>query len=113
MVEFGGRHYIDPAQVQLISESDSTGGIIPVEHPYELTVYLLSGKSLCLCYTTKAARDAERKKLVNQIEHEKRNYEETVLCRLRILQNDVSKIDKRQLRVWQQLKKLLGIQPEE
>ncbi len=113
MVEFGGQYYIDQAQVEYISETDREGAIVADSHPYVLTVYLLSGKSLGICYTTKEARDNERKKLVNAIQREKTNYEETVLYRLRMLQNDVSRIDKRQLRVWQQLKKLLGIQPEE
>lgn len=113
MVEFGGRYYIDPAQVEYISETDRAGAIVADSHPYDLTVHLLSGKSLGLCYPTKLARDTERRKLVTAIQRERTNYEETMLCKLRLIQNDVSRIDKRQLRVWQQLKKLLGIQPEE
>lgn len=113
MVEFGGRYYIDPAQVEYIGICDRDGAIIADDHPYDLTVYLLSGKSLGLRYRTKAERDNERRKLVNTIQRERTNYEETMLCKLRLIQSDVSRIDKRQLRVWQQLKKLLGIQPEE
>lgn len=113
MVEFGGRYYIDMTQVEYISTADPQGAIIEVSHPYDLTVHLLSGKSLGLCYPTKVARDNERRRLITAIQRERTNYEETMLCKLRLIQNDVSRIDKRQLRVWQQLKKLLGIQPEE
>lgn len=113
MVEFGGRYYIDPAQVEYISETDRAGAIVADSYPYDLTVHLLSGKSLGLCYPTKVARDNERKKLVNAMQHTQTDNSETVLYKLRLLQSDVSRIDKRQLRVHQQLKKLLGIQPEE
>lgn len=77
MVEFGGRYYIDPAQVEYISETDRAGAIVADSHPYDLTVHLLSGKSLGLYYPTKAARDNERRKLVSAIQRERTNYEET------------------------------------
>ena len=73
MVEFGGRYYIDPAQVEYISETDRAGAIVADSHPYDLTVHLLSGKSLGLCYPNKAARDNERRKLVTAIQREKTN----------------------------------------
>lgn len=111
MVEFGGRYYIEPDQVEYISASD--GAIVADSYPYKLTVYLLSGNQLGFSYSTKAARDNERRKLVNAIQREKKDYEETVLCKLRLLQSDVSRIDKRQIRIWKQLNKLLGIQPED
>lgn len=113
MVEFGGRYYIDPAQVEYISTADPQGAIIEDSHPYDLTVHLLSGKTLSLCYSTKAMRDAERKKLVSDTQNTQSDNSETVLYKLRLLQADVSRIDKRQIRIWQQLKKLLGIQDEE
>lgn len=113
MVEFGGRYYIDPAQVEYISTADREGAIVADSHPYDLTVHLLSGKSLGLCYPTKVARDNEKRKLVNAIQRKETDHEELVLHKLLLLQSDVTKIEKRQLRVWQQLKKLLGIQPEE
>lgn len=53
MVEFGGRYYIDQDQVEYISTADREGAIVADSHTYDLTVHLLSGKSLGICYTTK------------------------------------------------------------
>ena len=103
-------HYRFPAEsVEAIGTSDENTGT----HPYILTVYLKSGKTLSVSYTDKQSRKAAMFDLSRQIDSEKRRDTEKIHNSLDILKDAVSRIDKRQLRIWRQLRDLLGVKTEE
>lgn len=82
-------------------------------HPYTLTVYLKSGKSFSVSYMDKQSRRAAMLDLSRQIDSEKRRDAERIHNALYILRDSVNRIDKRQLRIWRQLRDLLGLNMEE
>lgn len=103
-------HYRFPAEsVEAIGTSDGTSGT----HPYMLTVYLNSGRTLSVSYTDKQSRKAAMLDLSRQIDSEKRRDAEKIHNSLYILRDAVNRIDKRQLRIWRQLKALLGVKVED
>lgn len=103
-------YYRFPAdRVEAIWTSDGSTG----SHPYTLTVYLNSGKTLSICYTDKQSRKAAMLDLSRQIDREKRSDTEKIHNLLYILRDSVSRIDKRQLRIWRQLKALLDVKVED
>lgn len=94
--------------VEAIGTADNTGGT----HPYVLTVYLKSGNKMSVSYADKQSRRAAMLNLSRQIDSGKRNAAEEVRGTLYQLQVSINRIDKRQLRIWQQLRALLGIKAE-
>ncbi len=82
-------------------------------HPFLLTVYFKSGKNLSVCYGTEKHRKAAMIDLARQIDSEKRRDAEKIHIALSLLQGGVNRMEKRQLRIWRQLKELLGIKTEE
>lgn len=103
-------HYRFPAEsVEAIGTSDGTSST----HPFMLTVYLKSGKTLSVSYTDKQSRKAAMLDLSRQIDSEKRRDTEKIHNSLYILKDSVNRIDKRQLRIWRQLKSLLGVKVED
>ena len=103
-------YYRFPAEsVEAIGTSDGTSGT----HPYMLTVYLKIGKTLSVSYTDKQIRKAAMLDLSRQIDSEKRRDTEKIQNSLYILRDSVNRIDKRQLRIWRQLKSLLGVKVED
>lgn len=103
-------HYRFPAEsVEAIGTSDGTSGT----HPFMLTVYLKSGKTLSVSYADKQSRKVAMLDLSRQIDSEKRRDAEKIHNSLYILRDSVNRIDKRQLRIWRQLKSLLGVKVED
>lgn len=103
-------HYRFPAEsVEAIGTSDGTSGT----HPYMLTIYLNSGRTLSVSYTDKQSRKAAMLDLSHQIDSEKRRDAEKIHNALFILRDSVNRIDKRQLRIWRQLHSLLGVTVED
>jgi len=78
-------------------------------HPFSLTVYLKSGNKLSVCYGTEKHRKAVMIDLARQIDGEKRRDAEKIHIALSLLQGGVNRMEKRQLRIWRQLKELLGL----
>lgn len=102
-------YYRFPAEsVEAIGTSDGTSGT----HPYMLTIYLNSGKTLSVSYTDKQSRKAAMLDLSRQIDREKRQDMEKIHNALYLLRDSVNRIDKRQLRIWRQLRDLLGVKSE-
>lgn len=105
MIDFEG-YYLFPAdQVEWVD----SGIDMAKDHPYSLVVYLKSGKSFTVRYIDKAVRDRARGFLRNQIDRELRHENKQILNKLYLLHDIVQRIDKRQLRIWRQLKQLLNL----
>lgn len=105
MIEFNGC-FIAAEEISYLEAADSTNP----QYPYKLTVWLKSGQSLAVVYRDKGARDQQRGRLALQIDRERHSHDEKTENYLYRIEAAVSRIDKRQLRIWKILKQLLAIQ---
>lgn len=107
MIDFEGYYLVNAEQIEYISVSGEgdTGW-------YNLNVHLLAGRVLTVRYRTKMARDDGQQKLNRQIEAERRWDAENIQNRLYLIEQAVKGVDKRQLKIWRQLKALLGIEAD-
>lgn len=108
MVDFN-RQYFASDQVNMIecSVSGDNG------YPYKLTVILRNGTQYSVKYTDEKYRDREAAALSRRIENEQRDTMERIYTKLYCLEDTLNRIDKRQLRIWRQLKRLLDLQEDE
>ena len=109
MIEFDEYYAIAVDEVALIGTSETAG----VTHPYTLSVTLKNGKTVSVNFASKQARDTERRRMLIQISHEKRQNNEQLYNKLLLLEYAVNRIDKRQLRIWRILSKLLPVKEED
>lgn len=106
MVSFGNFYTIDADEVVMVKVSE--GG--DTAYPYHLTVFLRNGQSATVSYKTKEARNDERQRFHVALMQEKHRDYERLYNKLYLLENAVSRIDRRQLRIWRILSKLLNIE---
>ena len=109
MVDWSGHYRFSAEEVEAIGTSDSGYG----SHPFMLTVYFKSGNKLSISYADIKSRKDAMVNLDRQIDREKRQYTEKILHVLYLLQDVTNRIDKRQVRIWRQLKALLGVDVQE
>lgn len=109
MVTWSEYYRFSAENVEALAVTDNTSGT----HPYVLTVHFKSGNKLAVSYTDKSSRKVAMLDLSRQIDSEKRRDAEKIQNALFLLQGSANRIEKRQLRIWKQLKELLGVQPEE
>lgn len=106
MIEFNG-NYIVASDISYVTVSTSG-----MDYPYNLTVHLKSGNKIGVNYRHEADRNRDRGKLVNQIDSDLRRDSEQIQYQLYLIRDTARRIDKRQLRIWQQLKALLNLKGE-
>lgn len=109
MIEFKGT-YISAGQVDYVCVGNSG----KTDYPFRLTVVLRNERQIYCDFKTQEGLCNERSRIVRQIESEVRRDDEMqkILNRLYLIEGSVKRIDKRQLRVWRQLRKLLNIEEE-
>lgn len=107
MIDFEG-YYIFPAEEVASIQIHTTAG----EYPYAVTISLKSGQKHQVNYKDNKGRDKAARDLRRQIEMELREVNADIRNSLFLLDDKIKRIDKRQLRIWQQLKKLLGIKDQ-
>lgn len=78
------------------------------DFPYRLTVHTKSGQAFSVSYKDSKSRDNTKAELVRQVEYQRRHESEKVLSLLFSIKDTVERIDKRELRIWRQLRDLLG-----
>lgn len=83
------------------------------DFPYRLVVHLKSGKQLSVSYKDSKSRDNAKLEMVRQVERQRRSDLEQIFSLFHSLRYTVERIDKRELRIWRQLRDLLGIRVEE
>ena len=105
MVVWSEYYRFSAEEVEAIDTSEQNNS----EFPCVLTVYLKSGNKLSICYVDKNSRKIAMIDLSRQIDAEKKQRFEGLQNTLHILEGTVNRMDRRQLRIWQQLKRLLGI----
>lgn len=102
MIDFEGYYLVSAEQIEYINTDEGAGW-------YNLNVHLLAGRVLTVRYRTKMARDEGRQKLHRQIESERRQDAENIQNRLYLIEQAVKGVDKRQYKIWRQLKILLKL----
>ena len=110
MINFDNYYRIAEEEIELIEAMNKQS----IDYPYVLTVQLKSGKRCSIGYKDSKSRDSVRDNIVKQVETEKRAaYSEKIVNRLNIIDYAINRIEKRQLRIWRQLKALLGVSVDE
>ena len=107
MVQFDAFYFFAADQVECISAESGSES-----HPFALVIFLKSGKRLAVNYKTQKERDSAKQIMVNRIESDLRRDREQISNRLYLIDDAVKRIDKRQLRIWRQLKALLHLDKE-
>ena len=108
MVVWSEHYRFSAEEVEAVGASDSGSET----HPFVLTVYFKSGLKMSVSYGDIKSRKAAMLDLSRQIDAEKRRCIEQIHNSLFVLKDSVNRIDRRQLRIWQQLKALLGVKVE-
>lgn len=109
MIDFDGYFSFPADQV----ESVEIGTRNDTTHPHILTVNMKSGKTHSVSYKNKADRDRQKQLLVNRISSELRSDYERLYNKLYLIEDCMKRVDKRQLRIWRQLKTLLHLSVED
>ena len=109
MIDFEGYYSFPADQV----ESVEIGTRNDAPCPYILSVNMKSGKTLSVNYKNKADRDRQKQLLVNRISTELRSDYERLYNKLYLIEDCMKRVDKRQLRIWRQLKTLLHLTVED
>lgn len=102
MVNFAGYHYIAATEIAVVSSKTDKETV----YPYGISVILKSGKELIVNWKQQNDRDEEYRNLLLQIDRELRQDYEKIYNQLYLLRDSVSRVDKRQLRIWKQLRDL-------
>lgn len=111
MLKFSNFYLIEEHEVEAL-ELDDTGDRIP----YRLTVHVKNGRSYSVNYMKKQDRDKVADQFAQQIDQAIRDQNRTVEAvynRLYLMDDRLRRVDKRGLRIWQQLKALLGVEVQE
>lgn len=109
MIAWSKYFHFNAEDVEYIEAIDSTSG----EYPYRLTVHLKSGNAPSVSYQDSKSRDTARNEMVRLIDQVRHEDTEKILNQLTLLNYSIRTIDRRQLRIWRQLKVLLGVTVDE
>lgn len=109
MIAWSKYFHFNAEDVEYIEAIDSTSG----EYPYRLTVHLKSGNAPSVSYKDSKSRDTARNELVRLVDRVRHEDTEKILNQLTLLKYSNERIERRQLRIWRQLKALLGISMED
>lgn len=108
MVSLGTYYHFTVSEIEYVDVSTVDG-----KYPYRLTVHLKSGASPSISYNDENDRNSARNNLIRQIERERRADYETLYNAVHLIHYDVKTLNGRQLRIWRQLRDLLGLKVEE
>lgn len=104
MIEFNG-NYFAASEVECITKYKSGN----TEYPFGLRVTFKSGRNLGVDYQSETQRNRDATILQGKVGSELNSVYERIWNRLYLIDDSVKRIDKRQLRIWRQLKALLGL----
>lgn len=109
MVVWSDYYRLSAEDVEALETTDNSSGT----HPYVLTVYTKGGNKFSVRYANQQSRRAAMLDISRQIDSEKRRDIEKIHNALFIAQDSINRIDKRQIRIWRQLRDLLGAKIDE
>lgn len=110
MISLGNYYHLSAEEISCVEASSNSSN---EQFPYKLVVHLKDGKSFGVNYTDKKTRDKEGDNIVRQINYARRNDYEKLYNQVYLLRDALSRMDKRQLKIWRQLRDLLGVKPVE
>lgn len=110
MIDFGNFYHFAPEQVECLEVENAWG---QTKEKYALWVHMKSGKKFGISYTTQQARDEAHRSLAHRINAALRQDADRFHTRLYLVEDTVKRIDKRQLKIWRQLKALLQLTANE
>ena len=84
-----------------------------VEYISLTNVFLRSGRCFSVSYKIQKDAEKERDRLVRSVDTARNAQSQRVLNKLQLLDYSIRTIDRRQLRIWRQLKVLLGVTVDE
>lgn len=109
MIEFDGYYFVAEEDIEAIIKGSS--GM--KSHPYRLTIRCKSGREYVLNYAGEVERDRIAKEFAQQVERSVRDRDRTmeaIFNRLYLMDDRLRRVDNRGLRIWRQLKALLGVE---
>ena len=112
VIEFSSYYFIQEEDVEAILKTEDNGK----GFPYGLTIRVRSGLEYVVYYQSKEIRDSDARQFslqVDRIVRDRDRTNEAILNRLYLMDDRLRRVDKRGLRIWQQLKTLLGVEVEE
>lgn len=110
MIAFSRYYNFSAEDVECVESTDRDSN---EDYPYRLTVHTKSGRSFSVNYKNSESRDTDKAEIVRQVDYQKRQESEKIVSMLYSLKYTVERIDRRELRIWRQLRDLLGIRVEE
>lgn len=112
MIEFSSYYFIQEEDVEAIIKTENPNQ----EYPFVLIIRVRSGRDYSVSYQSKEARDNSARQFARQVKvsvHDGDRNLEAIFNRLYLMDDRLRRVDKRGLRIWQQLKALLGVEVEE
>lgn len=111
MIKFGGYYYIQENDIVAIELGKNVDNR---DYPFWLVVRTRNDHRYTLGYRTKDEAAHAAADLARQVECATRDRDmEHLFNKLWMMKSDLSKLDKRQLKIWRQLKELLGLKDKE
>lgn len=109
MVQLDGYYCFDATEIAYVRKVTISG----VDHPYRLYVGVKGGQEYGVNYATEKMRNDAYTRFVSSIERERREPIERLRWELGLIQSTLKTIDKRQMKIWRQLRNLLDVKVEE
>ena len=109
MVRFDEDHYFDANEIAYVRKKND----LSEKYLYQIFVGMKNGKEYGVSYLNEKDRDDEHCRLIYDIERERRQPTENLRWEIKAIKNALGTMDKRQKRIWRQLKDLLNLKEEE
>ena len=112
VIEFSSYYFIQEEDVEAILKTEEPGK----GDPYVLTIRARSGREYSVSYQSKGSRDSVARQFALQVErsvHDRDRNMEAINNLLYLMDDRLRRVDNRGLRIWRQLKALLGVEVEE
>ncbi len=109
MIKFASYYSINAEEIAMIRADTDTNS----DYPYNLTIVLKNGKTASVGYQKEGDRYVVWQDILSQISREQRQDYERMYNKICLVENAVRCIDKRQLRIWRILSKLLPVKEKE
>ena len=109
MVRFDKYYYFDANEIAYVRKKNE----LSEKYLYQIFVGMKNGKEYGVSYLNEKDRDDEHCRLIYDIERERRQPTENLRWKLDVINRTLDTMDKRQKRIWRQLKDLLNLKEDE
>lgn len=102
MVNFN-EFYIDSTAIMIVAPFDT----LDEKYPFGLSIELNTGAKYSVKYSNRTARENAKHTLISAIERDRRDYMESIFCKLSAFSHIIDRMEKRQLKIQKLLKEVL------